>query len=228
MRALLSQFSVSQINRIGYQFLTVTVLRAQQFIQKCRPPLGFLIKITGTAIGEELILINLLSRCLFRYFYSIQSLFWDILYRGLNLGYFPSLIIILWLYSQCSASLSASFCKNVIRCLQYSSGTFTAGLVCLFNTKALLISAIITVKIVYLGFLASCTSRVAPIIQIFRVLGLFRSSIVFCVVSYLNLDLVKSKKSVLDLGLGSLSIFFIVKYQSFWYSHVVNLSFCLA
>ena len=31
-------------------------------------------------------------------------------------------------------------------------------------------------------------------------------------VFYLGLDLVLGKKSVLDLGLGSLSIFFIVKY----------------
>jgi hypothetical protein len=37
-------------------------------------------------------------------------------------------------------------------------------LVCFFGAKALLISAIITVKIVYLGFLASCASGVALII----------------------------------------------------------------
>ena len=75
MRALLSQFSVSQINRIGYQFLTVTALRAQQSIQKRKPPLGFLIKITSTAIGKELTLINPLSRYLSKYFYSTQSSF---------------------------------------------------------------------------------------------------------------------------------------------------------
>jgi len=39
-----------------------------------------------------------------------------------------------------------------------------AGLVCFFGARAFLISAIITVKIVYLGFLASYTNRVAPII----------------------------------------------------------------
>jgi hypothetical protein len=59
-----------------------------------------------------------------------------------------------------------------------------AGLVCFFGTKAFLISAIITAKIVYLGFLASYTSRVALIIQISRVLGLFGSSIVSYIVSY--------------------------------------------
>ena len=70
IRALLSQFSVSQINRIRYQFLTVIVLRAQQSIQKRKPLLGFLIKITSIAIGKELALINPLSRCLSKYFYS--------------------------------------------------------------------------------------------------------------------------------------------------------------
>jgi hypothetical protein len=87
-----------------------------------------------------------------------------------------------------------------------------------FGTKALLISAIIIVKIVYLSFLASCASRVAPIIWIFRVLGLFKSSIVFCVVSCLNLNLVLDKELVLgkelilDLNLDFLSIFLIVGY----------------
>ena len=43
-------------------------------------------------------------------------------------------------------------------------------------------------------------------------LGLFRLSIVSYIVSYLGLDSVLGKKSVLDLGLGSSSIFFIVEY----------------
>ena len=77
-----------------------------------------------------------------------------------------------------------------------------AGLVCFFSTKAFLISAIITAKIVYLGFLTSRASGVALIMQISKVLSLFRLSIV----SYLGLGL------VLDLGLGSLSILFIVGY----------------
>ena len=46
----------------------------------------------------------------------------------------------------------------------------------------------------------------------FRVLGLFKLSIVSYIISCLGLDLVLGKKLVLDLGLGSLSIFFIVKY----------------
>ena len=164
MQALFSQFSIFQINGIRYQFLIVIILKAQQFIQKRRLPLGFLIKITSIVMGEELVLINPLSRCLFRYFCSTQSLFQDILYRGLNLGYFPSLIIILQLYGRHSANLLAFFRENAIRCLQCFSSTFAAKLVCFFNTKALLILAIITVKIVCLGFLVSYTSRVALII----------------------------------------------------------------
>jgi len=38
------------------------------------------------------------------------------------------------------------------------------GLVCFFGAKAFLISAIVIVKIVYLGFLVSCANRVALII----------------------------------------------------------------
>ena len=83
---------------------------------------------------------------------------------------------------------------------------------CFFSAKAFLISAIIIAKIVYLGFLASHASRVAPIMQISRVLSLFKSSIVSYIVSYLGLDLVLDIELVLDLGLGSLSILFIVGY----------------
>jgi hypothetical protein len=77
-----------------------------------------------------------------------------------------------------------------------------------FITKAFLISAIITAKIIYLGFLTSYTSRVALIIQIFRVLSLLKLSIVSYMVSYLGLNLVL----VLNSGLNSLSILFILKY----------------
>jgi hypothetical protein len=59
------------------------------------------------------------------------------------------------------------------------------------------------------------------------VLGLLKLSIVFYIVSCLSLGLVLGKKSVLNLGLNSLSIFFIVKYWSFWYFRVVSLSFYL-
>ena len=83
---------------------------------------------------------------------------------------------------------------------------------CFFSTRAFLISAIITAKIVYLGFLASRTSGVALIMQISRVLSLFKSSIVSYVGSYLGLGLVLGIELVLDLGSGSLSIFFIVGY----------------
>jgi hypothetical protein len=90
-----------------------------------------------------------------------------------------------------------------------------AGLVYFFSAKAFLISAIVTVKIVYLDFLASRTSGVALIIQISRVSSLFRSSIVSYIGSYLDLGLVLSIELVLDLGSGSLRILFIVRYQSF-------------
>ena len=48
--------------------------------------------------------------------------------------------------------------------------------------------------------------------QIFRVLSLFKLSIVSYVVFYLGLGLISDIKSVLDLGSGSLSILFIVGY----------------
>ena len=223
IRALLSQFSISQINGIGYQFLTVIVLRAQQSIQKRKLLLGFLIKITSIAIGNKLALINPLSRYLSKYFYSTQSLFQDIPYRGLNLGSFPSLIIILQLYSWRSSSLLASSYKNISRYLQYSTSTFIAGLVYFFSAKAFLILAIIIIKIIYLGFLASYASGVAPIIQISKVLSLFRSSIVF----YLGLGSVLDIELVSDLGSGSLSILFIIGYQSFQYFYILSLSFYL-
>jgi len=87
-----------------------------------------------------------------------------------------------------------------------------AGLVCFFSAKAFLISAIVTAKIVYLGFLASYASRVALIMQISRVLSLLRLSIVSYMASYLALGSVLGVKSVLGLGLGSLSMLFIVEY----------------
>ena len=72
-----------------------------------------------------------------------------------------------------------------------------------------------------LGFLVSCINGVALIIQISKVLSRLGLSLV----SYIVLGSVLSTELVLDLGLGSLSIFFIVKYQFFWYLHI--LSFCL-
>ncbi len=84
------------------------------------------------------------------------------------------------------------------------------GLVCFFSAKAFLILAIITAKIVYLGFLVSCTSGVAPIIWISRVSSLLGLSIVFYIVSYSGLVL--GIELVLDLNSGSLSILFIVEY----------------
>ena len=87
-----------------------------------------------------------------------------------------------------------------------------AGLVYFFSTKAFLISAIIIVKIVYLGFLASYTSGVALIMWISKVLSELRSSLVSYIVSYSALGLVLGIELVLDLGSGSLSILFIVEY----------------
>jgi hypothetical protein len=65
---------------------------------------------------------------------------------------------------------------------------------------------------VCLGFIASRTSKVALIIQTSRVLSLFKLSIVSYIGSYLGLGLVLGIELVLDLGSGSLSIFFIVGY----------------
>ena len=67
----------------------------------------------------------------------------------------------------------------------------------------------------YLGFLASYASGIALIMQIFRVLSLFGSSIDSYIDSYLGLGLVLGIELVLDSGSGSLSILFIVGYQSF-------------
>jgi hypothetical protein len=63
-----------------------------------------------------------------------------------------------------------------------------------------------------LGFIASYTSGVALIMQISRVLSLFKLSIGSYIGSYLGLGLVLGIELVLDLGLGSLSILFIVGY----------------
>jgi len=87
-----------------------------------------------------------------------------------------------------------------------------AGLVCFFSAKAFLISAIVTVKIICSSFLASCASGVAPIMWISKVLSELKSSLVSYVVSYLGLGLVLGIELVLDLGLGSLSILFVVEY----------------
>ena len=84
-----------------------------------------------------------------------------------------------------------------------------------FSAKAFLISAIITAKIIYLGFLASRANRVALIIWIFKVSNKLKSSLVSYIVSYLVLSLVLGTELISDLGLGSLSILFIVKYQFF-------------
>jgi len=80
--------------------------------------------------------------------------------------------------------------------------------VCFFSAKAFLILAIVIAKIVYLGFLASYANKVALIMRISRVPSSFGLS----VVSYLGLGLVLGMELVLDLGLGSLSILFIVEY----------------
>jgi len=98
-----------------------------------------------------------------------------------------------------------------------------AGLVYFFSAKAFLISAIVIAKIIYSGFLASCASGVALIMWIFKVSSELRSSLV----SYLGLGLVLVTELVSDLGLGSLSILFIVEYQFFWYFYILSLSFCL-
>jgi len=59
------------------------------------------------------------------------------------------------------------------------------------------------------------------------VLSELRLSLVSYTVSYLGLGLVLSIKLVLDLGLSSLSILFIVEYQFFWYLYILSLDFYL-
>ena len=81
-----------------------------------------------------------------------------------------------------------------------------------FSAKAFLILAIITVKIIYLGFLASYTSRVALIMRISKVLSLLGLSLVSYINSYLGLSLVLNKKLVLVLVLGYLSVLFLYEY----------------
>jgi len=87
--------------------------------------------------------------------------------------------------------------------------------VCFFSAKAFLISAIVTAKIVYLGFLVSCANRVAPIMWISKVLSKLRSFLVSYIVSYLGSSSVLGIELVLNLGSGSLSILFMVEYQFF-------------
>jgi len=77
-----------------------------------------------------------------------------------------------------------------------------------FGIKAFLILAIVIAKIIYLDFVASCASGVAPIMRISRV----PSSLGLSIVSYLGLGSVLGIKLVLDLGSGSLRILFIVEY----------------
>jgi len=55
--------------------------------------------------------------------------------------------------------------------------------VCFFSAKAFWISAIITIKIVYLGFLVSCASGIALIMWISKVLSELRLSLVPYIVS---------------------------------------------
>jgi len=59
------------------------------------------------------------------------------------------------------------------------------------------------------------------------VLSEFRLFLVSYIVSYLGLGLVLSIELVLDLGLDSLNILFIVEYQFFWYLYILSLDFYL-
>ena len=88
-----------------------------------------------------------------------------------------------------------------------------AGLVCFFNVKAFLMSAIVTVKIVCSGFLTSHTNGVALIIWMSRVLSELWSSIVSYAGSSLVSGSVSGSVSSTELvsNSGSLSILFIVE-----------------
>ena len=97
-----------------------------------------------------------------------------------------------------------------------------------FGVKAFSISAIVTVKIIYSGFLASRINGVTPIIWISRVFSELWLSIVSYIGSSSGSGSVLSTYSALNLDLGSLSIFFIIEYQFFLYFRIVSLSFYLA
>jgi len=60
-----------------------------------------------------------------------------------------------------------------------------------------------------------------------KVLSKLRLSLVSYIISCSGLSLVLITELVSDLGLGSLSILFIVEYQFFWYFYMLSLSFCL-
>ena len=60
-----------------------------------------------------------------------------------------------------------------------------------------------------------------------KVSSKLRLSLVSYIVSYLGLGSVLVMELVLNSGLGSLSILFIVEYQFFWYFCILSLSFCL-
>ena len=81
-----------------------------------------------------------------------------------------------------------------------------------FSTKAFLISAIVTTKIIYSGFLASRANKVALIMWISRMSSKPKSSSVSYAGFYLILNSILGIELVLDLSLGSLSIFFIIEY----------------
>ena len=87
-----------------------------------------------------------------------------------------------------------------------------AGLVCFFGVKAFSISAIVTVKIVCLGFLVRHANGAAPIMWISKVLGKLWLFLISYVVSCLALGSMSGMELVLDSGLGSLSILFIIEY----------------
>jgi len=84
-----------------------------------------------------------------------------------------------------------------------------------FSTKAFLISAIITAKIIYSSFLVNYANGVALIIWMSKVSSELGSSLVSYIVSCLGLGLILGTELVSDLGLGSLSILFLVEYQFF-------------
>src|SRR6266702_6800794 len=94
-----------------------------------------------------------------------------------------------------------------------------------FSAKAFLMSAIITVKIIYLGFLASRANGVILIMWMSRASSELWLSTVSYIVPYSTSGslsgLMLGTKSVLNSGSGSLSILFIIKNQFFWYFHVV-------
>jgi hypothetical protein len=106
---------------------------------------------------------------LLRYYYIINSSFYDILYSRLNFSVILGLSSILKSYlSWYGGNWSVNHFSNLLIILWYSSGTRSRGLIYCFGFSAFLISSIITAKILWSHFFVNKIKGAACIIQISR------------------------------------------------------------